>query len=192
MNWNQGECLSIFTFLAEFLETCLMGANEDLISIQTVYGKKLLKMSIVHCAMGKLENHQVLSFQSGFRDLKNDRIWCCIFFQTVNRKKSGFRASLQFSQKTNEKLRLYYYGTSSQIVFVRFLGELKTPKRHFEINWTSDASGLRCCLTRYINVFEISQKLMVSILASIIFHEKRVTNCYSHQLHCTAQVWMAW
>jgi hypothetical protein len=50
----------------------------------------------VHCAMGKLENHQVLFFQAGFRDLKNDRIWCCIFFQTeqtVNRKKSGFRAS---------------------------------------------------------------------------------------------------
>ena len=35
----------------------------------------------------------------------------------------------------NEKIRIYYYGTSSQIVFVRFLGELKTPKRHFEINW---------------------------------------------------------
>ena len=41
---------------------------------------------------------------------------------------------LQFSQKTNEKIRLYYYGTSSRIVFVCFLGELKTPKRHFEIN----------------------------------------------------------
>jgi hypothetical protein len=26
---------------------------------------------------------------------------------------------------TNEKIQLYYYGTSSQIVFVRFLGELK-------------------------------------------------------------------
>ena len=55
-----------------------MGANDDLISIvfyiQTVYGKNLLKATIVHCAMGKLENHQVLSFQSGFRDLKNDRI----------------------------------------------------------------------------------------------------------------------
>ena len=35
----------------------------------------------------------------------------------------------------NEKIQLYYYGTSSRIVFVRFLGELKTPKRHFEINW---------------------------------------------------------
>jgi hypothetical protein len=42
---------------------------------------------------------------------------------------------LQFSQKTNENFWLYYYGTSSRIVFVRFLGELKTPKRHFEINW---------------------------------------------------------
>ena len=27
------------------------------------------------------------------------------------------------------------YGTSSRIVFLCFLGELKTPKRHFEINW---------------------------------------------------------
>ena len=26
-----------------------------------------------------------------------------------------------------------YYGTSSQIVFARFLGELKTPKRHFKL-----------------------------------------------------------
>ena len=42
---------------------------------------------------------------------------------------------LQFSQKTNEKIWLYYYGTSSRIVFVNFLGELKPPKRHFEINW---------------------------------------------------------
>ena len=33
-------------------------------------------------------------FQSGFRDLKNDRIWCCRFFQTEqNGKKSVFRAS---------------------------------------------------------------------------------------------------
>ena len=32
-------------------------------------------------------------------------------------------------------MKKFYYGTSSQTVFVRFLGELKTPKRHFEINW---------------------------------------------------------
>jgi hypothetical protein len=28
-----------------------------------------------------------------------------------------------------------YYGTSTRIVFVHFLGELKTSKIHFEINW---------------------------------------------------------
>ena len=33
------------------------------------------------------------------------------------------------------QIQLFYYGTSSRIVFVRFLGELKTPKRYFEINW---------------------------------------------------------
>ena len=42
---------------------------------------------------------------------------------------------LQFSQNTNEKNWLYYYGTSSRIVLVRLLAELKTSKRHFEINW---------------------------------------------------------
>ena len=38
-------------------------------------------------------------------------------------------------QKTNEKIRPNYYDTWSRIVFVRFLGELKAPKRLFEINW---------------------------------------------------------
>ena len=40
------------------------------------------------------------------------------------------------SSKKRTKIQPNYYGTSSRIVFVRFLGELKTPKRHFEINWT--------------------------------------------------------
>ena len=31
-------------------------------------------------------------------------------------------------KKWTKKIRLYYYGTSSRIVFVHFLGELKTPK----------------------------------------------------------------
>ena len=42
---------------------------------------------------------------------------------------------VQFFQKTNEKIQPNYYDTSSRIVFVRFLEELKTPKRHFEMNW---------------------------------------------------------
>ena len=50
-------------------------------------------------------------------------IWKCLF------------GIFNSPKKMNEKIRLYYYGTSSWIVFVRFLGELKTPKRHFEINW---------------------------------------------------------
>ena len=43
---------------------------------------------------------------------------------------------LQFFQETIENIRPNYYGTSSQIVFVRFLEELKTQKRHFEITWS--------------------------------------------------------
>ena len=61
----------------------------------SIYGQMDPKMTIVYCARSKSENHQVLSFQSGFRDFENDRIKCCRFFQTeqtVNRKKSGFRA----------------------------------------------------------------------------------------------------
>ena len=43
---------------------------------------------------------------------------------------------LQFSQKTNKKFDITkYYGTSSRIVSVRFFGDLKTQKRHSEINW---------------------------------------------------------
>ena len=38
---------------------------------------------------------------------------------------------LQFSKKTNKEIRLYYYGTSSRIVFICFLGELKDTKKTF-------------------------------------------------------------
>ena len=37
--------------------------------------------------------------------------------------------------QNQQKNRLYYYFTSSRIVSVHFLGELKTSKRLFEINW---------------------------------------------------------
>ena len=40
-----------------------------------------------------------------------------------------------FNSLQTKKNQPYYYGTSSRIVFVCFLGELKTPKRYFEINW---------------------------------------------------------
>ena len=57
--------------------------------------EKLLKMTIVPCAMWKLENLQVLSFQSGFRDMEKK----IQTEQTVNRKKSGFRAAPAFGGK---------------------------------------------------------------------------------------------
>ena len=40
-----------------------------------------------------------------------------------------------FLQKTNERIRLYYFDTSVRLVFVRFLEEIDDPKNHFEINW---------------------------------------------------------
>ena len=47
-----------------------------------------------------------------------------------------FGMYLQFSQKTNKRKINFTTMVPQVIVFVRFLGELKTPKRHFEINWT--------------------------------------------------------
>ena len=41
----------------------------------------------------------------------------------------------QFSQNLNKKIQLNHYNTLGRLVFVHFLGELKTSKRHFEINW---------------------------------------------------------
>ena len=43
-------------------------------------------------------------------------------------------SSRLFLQKTNKRILLYYYETSGWLVFV-FWRKLKTPKRHFEINW---------------------------------------------------------
>ena len=42
---------------------------------------------------------------------------------------------LQFSQKTNENNSNWGTIVVKSNFFVRFLGELKIPKRHFEINW---------------------------------------------------------
>ena len=58
-----------------------------------------------------------------FEEIKGQLILKCFFWY------------FQFSQKMNQKIGHYYYGTSSRIVCVRFLRKLKTPKRHFEITW---------------------------------------------------------
>ena len=36
-----------------------------------------------------------------------------------------------FLQKTNERIQLYYYDTSSRLVFVRFLEEIEDTKKPF-------------------------------------------------------------
>jgi len=38
--------------------------------------------------------------------------------------------------KNEQKNSLNHYDTSGEIVFIHFLEELETPKRHFEINWS--------------------------------------------------------
>ena len=57
---------------------------------------------------------------------------------------------LQISQKTNKTIQLCHYDISSWIVFVHFLGQLKTPKRHIEINRPL-ASGAKFLLSSTIN-----------------------------------------
>ena len=42
------------------------------------------------------------------------------------------------------------HDTSGRIVFVRFSEELRTPKRHFEINWPLRFSAILCELNMYI------------------------------------------
>ena len=45
-----------------------------------------------------------------------------------------FLVSSISSKKTNERILLYYYDTSSRIVFVHFLEEIDGTQNHFEIN----------------------------------------------------------
>ena len=64
------------------------------------------------------------------------KYWTVIFGNALL-KVSIFEMSfwyLQFFLKLNKKIRPNDYGTSSRIVFIRFLEESKTPIRHFEIN----------------------------------------------------------
>ena len=79
---------------------------------------------------------------------------------------------LQFSKKMNEKIRHYYYGTSNWIVFVRFLGELKTPKRHFEINWPLE-------LNRKTKMTCVIEKPFANMHSEIKTHTHRMGKCKS-------------
>ena len=64
-------------------------------------------------------------FQNLFFDNQNiwTKMFCSAFIEFWGGKEKTF------------KVRLYCYGTSSRIIFVHFLGELKTPNKTFQINW---------------------------------------------------------
>ena len=42
-----------------------------------------------------------------------------------------FFGVIDILQKTNERIRLYYYDTSGRLVFIRFLEEIDDPKKAF-------------------------------------------------------------
>ena len=70
--------------------------------------------------------------------LSNNSNFGCFKIWQQNERSVNFEMSfgvLQFSPKERKKFEFTTCGTPSRIVFVRFLGELKRLKRHFEINW---------------------------------------------------------
>ena len=78
---------------------------------------------------------------------------------------------LQFSQKMKEKIRSNYYGTSSRIVFFRFLEELKKSKRHFEINWPLGRAEnfSRICHAIYVNAM-MTVPPTIRFMLSLLFY----------------------
>ena len=50
---------------------------------------------------------------------------------------------IDFLQKMNKRIPLYYYDTSARLVLVRFWRKSTTPKNHFEINWPLAKFSLR-------------------------------------------------
>ena len=54
----------------------------------------------------------------------------------------GLFGDSQFSQEMNEKNSTLGTMVVKSNIFVRFLGELKIPKRHFEIDWPLQPDSL--------------------------------------------------
>ena len=102
----------------------------SLVTFSPKYLWNLLMISALVSKMCWIEKKQVFGWN------ENNKIcfWNCLTFSKVGQFRNVFLVS-SILLKNEQKNQLYYYGTSSQIVFVRVLGELKTPKRHFEINW---------------------------------------------------------
>ena len=86
-----------------------------------------------------------------------------------------FFGVFDFLQKMNERIRLYYYDTSSQLVFVCFLEESEdTIKNHFEIIWLKKFlhlnSELYTCKANVRNIFKYSCNWEMNLTK--ISHEK--------------------
>ena len=85
-----------------------------------------------------------------------DVLWCS--FQNLNLVLKGqlilkcLFGIFNSPKKTNEWIRLYYYGAASCTIFVCFLGELKTPKRHFEIKWPLVCKSPECISAHKLHV----------------------------------------
>ena len=59
----------------------------------------------------------------------------CTELKVSKTRKQIALSSREFSQKMNKWIQLYYKDTSGWLVFFVFWKKLKTPKRHFEINF---------------------------------------------------------
>ena len=66
---------------------------------------------------------------------KQESIWSLLHTTYVHDKgqliSKWIFGVIDFLQKTNEWIRLYYYDTSGRLVFVRFLEEINDPKKPF-------------------------------------------------------------
>ena len=63
----------------------------------------------------------------------------------------------KFPPKENKRIQFYYYETCFRLVFWR---KLKTPKRHFEINWPLVDLSTACDLTVIKILFHVDDQKM--------------------------------
>ena len=86
---------------------------------------------------------------------------------------------LQFFQKTNENNSAWGIIVLKSNFFVRFLGELKIPKIHFEINWPLEGIGLmRKCETNLFLLL-VMRKCLHLLTARTLFRSKKSLWCPS-------------
>ena len=83
----------------------------------------------------------------------------CFCLRSVNLK---LLFGILNSSKKSTKNQPNYHDTSGRIVFVHFLEELKTPKRHFEIDWPLPGPDL--CTDQLYDV--LTQKTQINLVCT--------------------------